>query len=145
VTQVVTSNTRLSALAKSLKCDQLGVSLLKDGNTLHSDPKIWRQTSSTVSLYPCSLLRLILHYLLQVIAQLRLLNPFMCLTMVLPNFLETWSLAKPLGQIEYQLITETDCNWNSTCTQFSISSITGPRQSPCILENGTGCSSLQQR
>jgi len=34
------SNKRLGALVKSLRCDQLGVSPLKDGDSLHSDPKM---------------------------------------------------------------------------------------------------------
>ena len=34
------SNTRLGALVKSLRCDQLGVFPLKAGDILHSDPKI---------------------------------------------------------------------------------------------------------
>ena len=34
------SNKRLGALVKSLRCDQLGVSPLKEGSTLHSDPKL---------------------------------------------------------------------------------------------------------
>ena len=34
------SNTRLGALVKSLRCDQLGVSPLKAGDILYSDPKM---------------------------------------------------------------------------------------------------------
>jgi len=34
------SNKRLGALVKSLRCDQLGVSALNEGDTLYSDPKL---------------------------------------------------------------------------------------------------------